>query len=73
MKKNLHDRSLDDPGTHALQPPQFMLLSAEGGTMHEHEMPHPTHVLDRLLDPVGRCLSSQADRELAGLRDDEEA
>jgi hypothetical protein len=32
----------------------------------------PTHVLDRLLDPVGRCLSVRAARELAGLRADEE-
>ncbi len=32
-----------------------------------------TRVLDRLLDPVGRCLSKRAARELAGLRGDEEA
>jgi hypothetical protein len=38
--------------------------------MHDHS---PTHqVLDRLLDPVGRCLSVEAARELAGLRADEE-
>jgi hypothetical protein len=32
----------------------------------------PTRVLDRLLDPVIRCLSPRAARELAGLRGDEE-
>jgi hypothetical protein len=41
--------------------------------MHQHEMSHPTHVLDRLLDPVGRCLSPRAARQLAALRADEEA
>ena len=29
--------------------------------------------LDRLLDPVGRCLSENAARKLAGLRADEQA
>jgi hypothetical protein len=29
-------------------------------------------ILDRLLDPVGRCLSDKAARALAGLRADEE-
>jgi hypothetical protein len=37
-----------------------------------HEKTTPTRVLDRLLDPVGRCLSMRAARELAGLRADEE-
>jgi hypothetical protein len=37
-----------------------------------HEMIAPTRVLDRLLDPVGRCLSRRAARELADLRADEE-
>jgi hypothetical protein len=32
----------------------------------------PTRILDRLLDPVGRCLSGKAARALAGLRADEE-
>jgi hypothetical protein len=31
-----------------------------------------TRLLDRLLDPVGRCLSRRAARELAGLRADDE-
>jgi hypothetical protein len=31
-----------------------------------------TRVLDRLLEPVGRCLSETAARELADLRADEE-
>lgn len=31
-----------------------------------------TGILDRLLDPVGRCLSRRAARELADLRADEE-
>lgn len=38
-----------------------------------HKTTLPTRVLDRLLDPVGRCLSQRAARELAGLRGDEEA
>lgn len=33
----------------------------------------PTHFLDRLLDPVARCLSACAACELANLRADEEA
>lgn len=33
----------------------------------------PTRVLDRLLDPVVRCLSPRAARELVSLRADEEA
>jgi hypothetical protein len=32
-----------------------------------------SHVLDRLLEPLGRCLSDEAARELAGLRADEQA
>lgn len=32
-----------------------------------------TRILDRLLDPVGRCLSAKAAREPASLRADEEA
>ena len=32
-----------------------------------------TRILDRLLEPVGRCLSAKAARELASLRADEEA
>jgi hypothetical protein len=37
--------------------------------MHD---PHPIRrVLDRLLDPVGRCLSVEAARQLIGLRADE--
>jgi hypothetical protein len=32
-----------------------------------------TRVLGRLLDPVGRCLTAKAARELAALRADEEA
>jgi hypothetical protein len=32
----------------------------------------PTRILDRLLDPVSRCLTDNAARELAGLRADEE-
>ena len=31
-----------------------------------------TRILDRLLEPVGRCLSAKAARELASLRADEE-
>jgi arginine decarboxylase-like protein len=31
-----------------------------------------TRVLDRLLEPIGRCLSKRAARELASLRADEE-
>jgi hypothetical protein len=31
-----------------------------------------SHVLDRLLEPVSRCLSLEAARELSGLRADEE-
>lgn len=38
-----------------------------------HETIIPTRVLDRLLDPVVRCLSTRAARELVGLRADEEA
>lgn len=38
-----------------------------------HKKPTATRVLDRLLDPVGRCLSRRAARELAGLRADDEA
>lgn len=38
-----------------------------------HETTTTTHVLDRLLDPVVRCLSPRATRELASLRGDEEA
>jgi hypothetical protein len=41
--------------------------------MREPDTTPPLHVLDRLLDPVGRCLSPRAARELAGLRADEEA
>jgi hypothetical protein len=41
--------------------------------MHQHKTPQPTHILDRLLDPVGRCLSPRAARQLAGLRADEVA
>jgi hypothetical protein len=38
--------------------------------MHDHS---PTYrALDRLLDAVGRCLSVEAARELAGLRADED-
>jgi hypothetical protein len=33
---------------------------------------HPLGVLDRLLDPVGRSLSTRSARELAGLRADAE-
>ncbi len=32
----------------------------------------PPPILDRLLEPVGRCLSEEAARALAGLRADEE-
>jgi hypothetical protein len=38
-----------------------------------HERTTASRVLDRLLDPIGRCLSRRAARELAGLRADEEA
>jgi hypothetical protein len=38
-----------------------------------NETTHVTRALDRLLDPIGRCLSKRAARELAGLRADEEA
>jgi hypothetical protein len=38
-----------------------------------HEKTTATRVLDRLLDPVGRCLSRRAARELAALRADDEA
>lgn len=38
-----------------------------------HNKTTATRVLDRLLDPVGRCLSRRAARELAGLRADDEA
>jgi hypothetical protein len=38
-----------------------------------HDTTHVTRALDRLLDPIGRCLSKRAARELAGLRADEEA
>ena len=38
-----------------------------------HKTTIPVRVLDRLLDPVGRCLSQRSARELAGLRGDEEA
>ena len=38
-----------------------------------HETTTPTRVLDRLLDPVVRCLSPRAARALVGLRADEEA
>lgn len=37
-----------------------------------HETTLPKRVLDRLLDPVIRCLSPRAARELASLRADEE-
>jgi hypothetical protein len=37
-----------------------------------HETTTPPHILDRLLDPVGRCLSRRAAHKLAGLRADEE-
>ncbi len=37
-----------------------------------HEKTPATRLLDRLLDPVGRCLSQRAARELASLRADEE-
>jgi hypothetical protein len=37
-----------------------------------HTTPSPIPILDRLLDPVGRCLSDEAARALAGLRADEE-
>lgn len=37
-----------------------------------HKKTTATHVLDRLLDPVGRCLSRRAARELASLRADDE-
>jgi hypothetical protein len=37
-----------------------------------HEKTTPLRVLDRLLEPVGRCLSRRAARELADLRADEE-
>ena len=37
------------------------------------EMVAATRVLDRLLDPVGRCLSAKAARALTGLRADAEA
>ncbi len=40
--------------------------------MRKHKTLQATRVLDRLLDPVGRCLSPRAARELAGLRADEE-
>jgi hypothetical protein len=38
--------------------------------MHDHPAIH--QVLDRLLDPVGRCLSAEAARKLIGLRADED-
>ncbi|MBV9125613.1 MAG: hypothetical protein JO112_19865 [Planctomycetes bacterium] len=41
--------------------------------MREHKVIQPKQVLDRLLDPVGRCLTPKAARELANLRPDEEA
>lgn len=37
-----------------------------------HETINATRFLDRLLDPVVRCLSPRAARELVGLRGDEE-
>ncbi len=37
-----------------------------------HETTTATRVLDRLLDPVGRCLSRRAAHELIALRADEE-
>jgi hypothetical protein len=37
-----------------------------------HKKTTASHVLDRLLDPVGRCLSRRAARELADLRADDE-
>ena len=37
-----------------------------------HKPTNAGRILDRLLDPVGRCLSKRAARELAGLRADEE-
>jgi hypothetical protein len=37
-----------------------------------HEKTSATRLLDRLLDPVGRCLSRRAARELASLRADDE-
>jgi hypothetical protein len=37
-----------------------------------HEKTTATQLLDRLLDPVGRCLSRRAARELASLRADDE-
>lgn len=37
-----------------------------------HEKTTAARILDRLLDPVGRCLSPRAARELAGLRADDE-
>jgi hypothetical protein len=46
-------------------------MSANNKNMHETTL--ATRVLDRLLDPVVRCLSSRAARELASLRVDEEA
>src|SRR5207237_754081 len=43
-------------------------LSGYHGNMHGIDS-----TLDRLLDPVGRCLSENAARKLAGLRADEQA
>ena len=37
-----------------------------------HEKTTATRILDRLLDPVGRCLSRRAAQELAALRADDE-
>lgn len=37
-----------------------------------HEKTTATRLLDRLLDPVSRCLSPRAARELASLRADDE-
>jgi hypothetical protein len=38
-----------------------------------HKTIPPTEVLDRLLEPVGRCLSPRAARRLVGLRADDTA
>ncbi len=43
------------------------------GTEDMHDKISATRLLDRLLDPVVRCLSRRAARELAGLCADDEA
>jgi hypothetical protein len=56
----------------------MVLAATGGGTLFGYNRAvlgtaTTTRILDRLLEPVGRCLSTKAARELAGLRADEEA